>query len=253
MWSYRDLLWELARRDVKLRYKQTALGVIWVILQPLLGAGIFSFVFGAVAKMPSEGLPYMLFSYTGLLGWQAFSSTVSKASDCVVGNSQLVSKIYFPRMILPLSTVLSTLVDFAAGLAMMVVLMTFYRIVPGPSLLLMPAGLVLLITLAMGVGLYTSALMVTYRDLKYVVPVFIQFLLYASPVAYAVSAVPEEFRLFYFLNPLTGLLEAFRWAILGVGTVNPMLLGYSAAVVLFVFALGAFAFKRMERRFADVI
>jgi len=157
LWHFRDLFWALAIRDVKLRYKQTALGVVWVILQPLLGAGIFSFVFGKVAKMPSDGLPYIVFSYTGLLGWQAFNSTLTKASACIVGNSQLVSKVFFPRLILRFSTVLSSLIDFAVGMVVMVVLMVIYGIAPGPGILLMPVALLLLILLAVGLGLYTSA------------------------------------------------------------------------------------------------
>jgi lipopolysaccharide transport system permease protein len=253
LWRYRDLFTALAVRDVKLRYKQTALGVIWVILQPLLGAGIFSFVFGKVAKMPSDGLPYLVFSYTGLLGWQAFNSTLTKTSACVVGNAQLVSKVFFPRLILPLSTVLSTLIDFAVGFAVMAVLMLVYGIVPGPGILLMPVLLLLLLLLAVGLGLYTSALMVEYRDLQYAIPVLLQFLLYASPVAYSVAAVPGNLRPFYMLNPIAGLLEAFRWSLLNRGELNWGYLAYSAAVVFATFIFGTFAFKRMERRFADVI
>jgi lipopolysaccharide transport system permease protein len=253
LWQFRDLFAALAVRDVKLRYKQTALGVIWVILQPLLGAGIFSFVFGKVAKMPSDGLPYIVFSYTGLLGWQAFNSTLTKASACVVGNAQLVSKVFFPRLILPLSTVLSTLIDFAVGFAVMVLLMFIYGILPGPGILLMPVLLLLLILLAVGLGLYTSALMVEFRDLQYAIPVLLQFLLYASPIAYSVSAVPEHLRFWYMLNPISALLEAFRWSLLNRGELNWGGLGYSAAIVVAVFIFGTFAFKRMERRFADVI
>jgi lipopolysaccharide transport system permease protein len=251
--DYRDLLLALAIRDLKLRYKQTALGVIWVILQPLLAAGIMSFVFGAIAKLPSDGLPYFVFSYSGMLAWQAFNSTVTKASACVVANTQLVSKVYFPRLILPFSTVLSTLVDFAVGLAMLAILMVIYGIEPGYSLFLMPVVVALLIVFAVGLGLYTSALMVTYRDLQYVIPYFLQLLMYGSPVAFALSAVPEQLRIFVLVNPITGLLEAFRWTTVSPGTLNWFALGYSAIVVLLVFLFGAFSFKRMERRFADVI
>jgi len=166
MWQFRDLLLALAERDVKLRYKQTALGVVWVILQPLLGAGIFSFVFGRVAKLDSGGIPYFVFSYAGLLGWNAFNSTLSKGSACVVGNAQLVSKIYFPRLLLPLSTVASTLVDFAVAMVLMVVLLFLYGIAPGPAILLLPVWLALLVLLGTGIALYTSALMVSYRDLQ---------------------------------------------------------------------------------------
>jgi lipopolysaccharide transport system permease protein len=253
LWQYRDLLLTLAGRDVKLRYKQTALGVLWVLLQPLLAAGIFAVVFGKVAKLPSDGLPYFLFAYAGLLGWNAFNSTLTKASACVVENAQLVSKIFFPRLILPLSTVFSTLIDFAVALALLAVMMVIYGITPTLGILLLPLWLLLLILLAVGIGLYTSALMVPYRDLRYVIPVLMQFLLYASPVAYAVSAVPQNLRFWFYLNPVSGLLEAFRWSVLGCGQLNWGAVGYASVCVVFVFIFGAYSFKKMERKFADVI
>jgi lipopolysaccharide transport system permease protein len=253
MWHYRDLFMALAMRDVKLRYKQTALGVIWVILQPLLGAGIFSFVFGKIAKMPSDGLPYIVFAFAGMLGWQAFNSTLTKASACVVGNSQLVSKVYFPRLILPLSTVLSSLIDFAIGLVIMAALMLFFRITPGIGLLLMPVVLFFLLLLAVGLGFYTSALMVQYRDLQHAIPALMPFLLYASPVAIPVSQVPVDLLPYYFLNPLAGLIEVFRWSLLGTGDVHVGYVLYSAGMSVGVFIFGVVTFKRMERRFADVI
>lgn len=251
--QFRDLLTTLATRDVKLRYRQTALGALWVVLQPLLAAGIFSFVFGKVAKLPSEGLPYFLFAYAGLLGWNAFSSTLTKASSCLVGSAHLVSKVYFPRLILPLSTVYSTLVDFMVALVLMAVLMVTHSIAPQAQILLLPIWLVLITMLALGCGLIASALMVSYRDVQYVLPVAVQFLMYASPVAYSVSAVPPHLRAFYDLNPLSGLLEAFRWSLLGRGDLNVAALGYSAAASILLFVGGAFSFKRMERKFADVI
>ena len=254
LWQFRDLLTSLAQRDVKLRYRQTALGVVWVILQPLIAAGIFSFVFGKVAKLPPpQGIPYLVFSYAGLLAWNAFSSTLTKSSACLLQNSNLVSKVYFPRLALPLSTVFSTLIDFGVALGMMVVLMVIFHVVPGLALLLLPVWLFLLILLAVGVGLYTSALMVSYRDVQYVLPVVTQFLLYASPVAYTASRVPAKYRIFFEINPLTGLLEAFRWSLLG--TVHPAwgAVAYSVAAAGIVFILGAFSFKKMERKFADVI
>jgi lipopolysaccharide transport system permease protein len=253
LFQYGDLFVALAVRDVKLRYKQTALGVIWVILQPMLAAGIFSFVFGTVAKLPSDGFPYFVFSYASLLGWNAFNGTLTKASSCVVANSSLVSKVFFPRLILPLSCVLLTLIDFAVAATVMVALMFIYHIVPGWGILLLPIWLTLLILLAVGVGLYTSALMVSYRDLGYAIPVLLQFLLYASPVAYAASSVPERFRTLYFLNPISDLLEAMRWSILGRGELSWGWIVYSFGVVVASFVLGAFAFKRMERKFVDVI
>lgn len=253
IWRYRDLFVTLAARDVKLRYRQTALGITWVILQPLLAAAIFTFVFGRVARMPSDGIPYMVFAYAGLLGWTAFNSTLTKSSACIVQNSQLVSKVFFPRMILPLSTVFSTLIDFAVALGVMAALMAWYGVAPGWGVLLLPVWLALLIALAVGLGLYTSALMVSYRDLQYAIPVMVQMLLYASPVAYAVSAVPASVRSYYFLNPLAGLLEAFRWSLLGHGQLQWQYVAYAAAVTAVTFVWGAYSFKRMEQRFADVI
>lgn len=253
LWIYRDLLMTLAERDIKVRYKQTALGVIWVVLQPLIGAAIFTFVFGRVARMSSDGVPYLVFSFAGLLGWNAFNSTLTRASASVVENSRMVSKIYFPRLILPLSTIGSALIDFAVSAVVMVLLMLIYRVHPGWPLLLMPVFLLLLFVAATGVGLYTSALMVSYRDLQYALPPFMQFLLYASPVAYAASSVPASLRGIYYLNPLAALLEGFRWSILGTGQPQTAALVYSIAVVIAVFAIGLFSFKRMERKFADVI
>jgi lipopolysaccharide transport system permease protein len=253
IWQYRDLLTTLAGRDVKLRYRQTALGVLWVLVQPLLAAGVFAIVFGRVAKLPSQGLPYFVFAYAGLLGWNAFSETLARGSASLVENSRLVSKIYFPRLILPLSTVFSSLIDFAVALGLMVFLMLAYRIVPHAGILLLPVWLFLIVLLAVGLALFTSALMVSYRDVQYVMPVVTQMLLYASPVAYAISAVPRGLRPFFFLNPLTGLLEAFRWSLLGIGDLRWGYVGYAAAAALLTFAGGAAFFKRMERRFADVI
>jgi lipopolysaccharide transport system permease protein len=253
LWQYRDLLWTLAGRVIKLRYKQTVLGVAWVIAQPLIAAAIFAFVFGRVAKLPSDGVPYFLFAYAGLLGWNVFNSTLTKVSACLIGNAQLVSKVYFPRLILPLSTVGSTLLDFAVALALFVVLMIVKGVEPTWGILLLPIWLALLLMLAIGLGLYSAALMVLYRDLQYVLPIVLQFLLYASPVAYAVSSAPESLRSILMLNPLAGLLEAFRWSLLGRGHIETSAIVYSAAVAEMSFVLGALAFRQMERRFADVI
>ncbi len=253
IWQFRDLLLTFAARDIKLRYRQTALGVIWVVLQPLIAAGVFAFVFGRVAKLPSDGIPYFLFAYAGLLGWNAFNTTLSKASGCMIQNTQLVSKVYFPRIVLPLSTVFSSLIDFGVALAMLLVMMLTSGLMPGPRLLLLPVWLLLILLLALGFGLFSAALMVSYRDVQYALPVLTQFAMYASPVAYSVSAVPARLRAFYALNPLSGLLEAFRWSLLGKGVLSWSYVGYGAIFSLVVFVCGAFAFKRMERRFADVI
>ena len=253
IWKFRDLLFSLAGRDLRLRYKQTALGVVWVVLQPLMAAGIFSFVFGKVARMPSDGLPYFLFSYAGLMGWNLFSATVTKVSGSLVGNAHLIAKVFFPRMVLPLSSLPSVLIDFGVAVAMMAVLLVVYGVAPGWGLALLPVWIVILLLLATGLGLCLASLMVSYRDVAYVLPVALQILLYASPIAYAVSAVPVHLRVWYDLNPLAGLLEAMRWSILGHGTMNWPLLGYSAGISVAVMLLGLFSFKRMERQFADVI
>jgi lipopolysaccharide transport system permease protein len=253
MWQFRDLLLALAERDVKLRYKQTALGVIWVVLQPLLGAGIFTFVFGRVAKFDSGGIPYFIFSYAGLLGWNAFNSTLSKGSACVLLNAQLVSKVYFPRLLLPLSTVASTLVDFAVAMGLMIFLMVFYHVNPGIGVLLLPIWLAFLVLLGAGIALFASALMVSYRDLQYVIPILLQFLLYASPVAYSVKMVPQHLRAVFMINPIAGLLEAFRWSLLGTGQLHLGQLAYSTIMAGVIFLLGALSFSKMEEQFADVI
>jgi lipopolysaccharide transport system permease protein len=253
IWHFRDLLFSLAGRDLRLRYKQTALGVVWVVLQPLMAAGIFSFVFGKVAQMPSDGLPYFLFSYAGLLGWNLFSSTVTKVSGSLVGNAHLISKVFFPRLVLPLSSVPSVLIDFAVAVAMMAVLMGMYGVAPGLELALFPALIGLLLLLATGIGLCLASLMVSYRDVAYVLPVALQILLYASPIAYSVAAVPQHLRVWFDLNPLAAILEAMRWSIFGRGAMDWTMLGYSAAVSVAVMLVGLFSFKRMERKFADVI
>jgi lipopolysaccharide transport system permease protein len=253
LWLYRDLLVTLAGRDIKLRYRQTALGVVWVILQPLLAAAIFAFVFGRVAKMPSQGLPYMVFAYAGLLGWNAFNSTLTKAGSCIVQNSQLISKVYFPRLLLPLSTVGGTLLDFAVAACVMAVMMIAYRIVPGWPMLLLPVWLMLLVLGAVGLGLYTAALMVSYRDLQYAIPPLLQFLLYASPVAYSAAQVPARLQTYFYLNPLTGLLEAFRWSLLNRGDMRWGFIAYAAAMAVAMFIFGAVSFTKMEQKFADVI
>jgi lipopolysaccharide transport system permease protein len=249
IWQFRELLLRLAGRDLKLRYKQTALGVIWVVLQPLMAAGVLFFVFNKVAKLPSTFLSV----YAGLMAWGLFSNTLTKTSACLVGNAQLISKVFFPRLILPLSTVPSALVDFAVAAAMLAVMMAINGIAPTPAVLLLLVPIAILLALALGVGLLTASLAVSYRDVQYVLPVFLQILLYASPVAYTVSMVPPDLRPFYTINPLSGVLECFRWCVLGLDAppLRPLL--YSAAVAATFLLIGLYAFKRMERKFADVI
>lgn len=258
VWHFRDLLFSLAARDVKLRYRQTALGALWVLLQPLLGAGILSFIFNRIASLPTGGVPPLVFSYVGMLGFTLFSSTLSKASSSLVGNSQLISKVYFPRLILPLSTILSSLVDFGVGLLMLIVLMLIYRIAPTTALISMPLWIASILLLSVGFGLFFSAVMVTYRDVQYVLPVLISFLTFASPIAYSVSFVvektPAELRSFYFLlNPLSGLLESLRWSLIGSSDVPWNYVGMASLISVVVFLGGLLSFRQMEERFADVI
>jgi lipopolysaccharide transport system permease protein len=258
LWQFRDLMFELAGRDVKLRYKQTILGPIWIVLQPLLGAGAFSFVFGKVANLQNAEIPnYFLFSYAGLLGWNLFSTTLTKTSGCLVGNSHLISKIFFPRLVLPLSVIPSVLLDFFVSLGVMIVLLLVTRTPVTIQLIWLPVWTIILLLLSMGVGLCTAALAVSYRDVQMLLPVLTQILQLACPVVYALSRVPARFLRWYMLNPLVGVISAFRWSILpGYGACKPPGIGsvlYALAAGIVVFVLGAYSFKRMERKFADVI
>lgn len=253
LWAFRDLLSSFAVRDLRLRYRQTALGAAWVVVQPLVGAAIFTFVFGKVAGLPSEGVPYLALAYTGLVAWTLFSGILTKSSASLVGNASLVSKVYFPRLLLPLSVVASGLVDLSVALAVLAVILAVYGIVPGPGLLLLPVWLLLVVLLALGVGLIACSLMVRYRDVQYVLPVMTQFLLFGSPVAYALSAVPQHLQVFVAVNPLTGLLEGFRWSLLDAGDLPVLAVIWSAVFACTAFVLGSLAFASLEREFADVI
>lgn len=253
LWEFRDLANRFVVRDLKLRYRQTALGLIWVVLQPLLAAGAFAFVFGKVAGLSSEGVPYFAFAYAGMLAWNLFNGALTRMSGSLVGNAQLVSKIFFPRLVLPLSTLGSVLVDFAVALVMGVVVLGVAGVSPGWAALTLPLWLTLITVLAAGLGLLCAALMVPYRDVSYVLPVATQLLLYASPIAYALSSVPASARGWIQLNPLTGVLEGFRWSTLGVGELRMGATVWSIVCAMVLFLLGTFVFTRMERRFADVI
>lgn len=253
LWHFRDLLATLAGRDVKLRYRQTALGVIWDLIQPVVPAFILAVVFGQIARISSEGVPAFTFVYAGMLGWNAFSTTVSKASSSLVQDAALLSKVYFPRLVLPLSTVLSTLVDFAIAALLLPPLFAASGIRPGLGLVLLPIWLLMVIALAFGLGLWLSALMVMYRDVKYALPVLLTFLMYASPIAYPASAIPPTLRGYFLINPLAPLIEAMRWSFFNNGKLLWGSLVYSAVFMVVVLLWGAFVFSRMERRFADVV
>ncbi|MDQ6839639.1 MAG: ABC transporter permease [Actinomycetota bacterium] len=243
----------MTRRDITLRYRQTALGVIWVILQPLLAAGIFTFVFGSIAKFTSDGVPYIVFSYTGLLGYNAFANSLTSMSTCLVTNGALVSKVYFPRLILPLSQIGSKLVDFLVAFALYLVLNVTSHVGFHLSLLTLPGWMLLAYGTALGLGLLTSALNVSYRDVGYIVPVALPLLLYLAPVAYGVQEVPHGLRRFYDINPLVGVINGFRWCLLGRGTLNAGSTIYAAVFTATVLVVGTLYFRSHERRFADVI
>jgi lipopolysaccharide transport system permease protein len=253
VWHFRELLFTLASRDLKLRYKQTALGVIWVILQPLAASGVLAFVFGAVAKLSTDGVPPFLFTFAGMLGWNLFSNTLTKTSTSLVGNSHLISKVFFPRLILPLSTVPSVMVDFGVTLAMLAILMIFTGVAPTWTIILLPLWMIVLLMFALGIGLITAALTVSYRDVQYILPVALQILFFASPIGYAVAAVAEHLRPWYRLNPLAAPIEAFRASLLPTTHPPAIMLLYSFAISAAVFVIGLFTFKSMERKFADVI
>ena len=251
---FKDLLFQLAARDVKLRYKQTLLGVTWVVLQPVLAAGLLNFAFGVVAGLKTDRTPYFLFSFVGLAAWNLFGWTLSKTSSSMVGNAYLVSKVYFPRLILPLSGTLSTLLDFSVSMAVMVVLMVIYGVRPGWALLVLPIWACLLLCMSLGIGFIAAALTVDYRDVQYILPILIPFMLYASPVAYPASRLPVHYqRLFFLLNPIAALIEGFRWSLLHTARPPLPYVAWSAAVAVTLFIFGAAVFRRTERNVADVI
>lgn len=250
---YRDLLRAFAARDITLRYRQTVLGVAWVILQPLLGAVIFAFVFGRVAGLSSDGLPYVVFGLAGLLAWNIFSSILTRASISLTSVGPMVSKVYFPRIALPLSVLGSVLVDFAVGFALQIAALVYYHVSPGWRVVLLPAWLLLVVSLSSGIGLVASALAVRYRDVLQVVPIAIQFLMFLSPVGYQVAAVPAGVRWAVGINPLTGILQGFRWSLLGRGGLDTAQVAWSVVGSLAALALGVSIFSSLERDFADVI
>ncbi len=252
LWRYRELLYFLTWRDVKVRYKQTFLGAAWAILQPLLTMVIFSVIFGQLAKLPSDGIPYPIFTFTALLPWQLFAFALTNSSNSLVGSQNLVSKVYFPRLVIPIASVLPGLVDFAISFVVLLGMMLYFQIPLTARALVLPLFLLLALGTALGVGLWLSALNVEYRDIRYVVPFLTLFWQYATPVAYSSSLIPEKWRLLYGLNPMTGVVEGFRWALLGSGDVGEML-WVSVLIILVLLVTGLLYFKRMEATFADVI
>jgi len=253
LWQFRELIYFFVWRDIKVRYKQTAIGAAWAILQPALAMIVFALFFGKLAHMPTEGLPILVFYYSGLLPWMYFSNSLTNATSTIVQNQNIITKVYFPRLALPISAVLSGLLDFAIGCLLLVPLMVVYRVRPGLPLLLLPVFLLLTVLMAAGAGLWLSAMNAIYRDVRYVVPFLVQFWLFASPVAYASSIVPAKWRWLYGLNPMAGIIEGFRWSLTGRGDPPGPMIIVSVAVVLVVLASGLFYFQKMESTVADVV
>ncbi len=251
VWAYRELLYFFVWRDVKIRYKQTAIGVLWVVLQPVLTMLVFTLFFGRLAKLPSQGLPYPVFYFAALVPWTYFSSALQMTTSVVVDNQRLITKVYFPRLILPISAALSGLVDFSIGFVVLAIFTFAYGIHPTLAALWLPALLTLAVFTALGVGLWLSALNALYRDVRYVIPFLIQFWMFASPVAYPSTLVPPRWRWLYGLNPMAGVIDGFRWAITGRGQAPGLLLLASAFAITLVLLGGLFFFNRMEGTVAD--
>ena len=253
LWKYRDLLWLLAGRDVKLRYKQTALGLTWVVLQPFVAALIFAVIFGHFGNLPSDGQSYLLFVFAGLLSWNYFSGALQRAGNSLVNDSRLISKVYFPRLLIPLASTGAVLIDFFVTLAVLLVLMLMFHTPFTWRLLTLPFFLLLTTVVAVGVSLWLSALNVQYRDFMYALPFLIQVWMYASPVVYATSIISQRWQFLFSLNPAVGFIEGFRWALLGTSTLTPAMVLISTAVGLLTLISGAYVFRRIERTFADVV
>jgi lipopolysaccharide transport system permease protein len=253
VWEAREVLWRFGTRDILLRYRQTAVGVAWVILQPLAAAGIFAIIFGQVADLPSNGVPYFVFSFAGLLGWNLLGGIVDRASASLVANQSLVSKVFFPRLLVPFATALSVLLDFAVAFGLFVVLLFVFGINPGWPILLLPVWMAVGIAIAMGVGIAASSLMVKYRDVGYVLPWLMQILFFATPVAYSLEAVPPDLMWVFASNPLTWLMEAYRWSLLGLQAPPLWQIGALIVTAVLVFTGGLLVFQKFERGFADVI
>ena len=253
LWHARELVYFFVWRDIKVRYKQTAIGAAWAVLQPLLTMAVFTLFFGRLAKIPSDGLPYPLFYYCALLPWMYFAASLQNATNVIVEQQRVITKVFFPRLVLPLSAVTSPLLDLGIGFSFLVLMMVYYGVRPTASLLLLPLFLALAVLTALGVGLWLSALNAIYRDIRYVVPFLVQFWMFASPVAYPSSLVPERWRWLYGLNPMAGVIEGFRWALTSHGNPPSGLLAASSAAVLLLLASGTLYFQKMEGIIADVV
>ncbi len=253
IWAYRELLYFLVWRDIKVRYKQTALGAAWAVLQPVLTMIVFSVFFGRLAKVPSDGIPYPIFAYAALLPWQLFAFALSESANSLVGSQNLIQKVYFPRLVIPFAGVLAGLVDFAIAFVVLLGMMAYYGIHPTAAILAVPVLIVFAVVAALSVGLWLSALNVKFRDVRYTIPFLTQFWMFATPVAYPSSLVPIKWRALLGLNPMAGVVEGFRWALLGKSTSPGPLLWVSVGVVILLLIGGLGYFRRMEKTFADIV
>ena len=253
LWRYRELIYFLTWRDIKVRYKQATLGIAWAVLQPLMTMVIFTVIFGTLLKTPSQGIPYPLFSLSALLPWQLFASALQRSSTSLVGNANLLTKIYFPRLAIPLASIFAALVDFLISFVVLIGVMIYYRYMPGWNALWLPLLVLLALLTALAVGLWLSALNVQYRDIQQIVPFLIQVWMYASPIVYPIETIPAGiWRWLYSLNPMVGVIQGFRWALLG-GTPPDLTLVISVAMVLILLVSGLYYFRRMEKTFADIV
>jgi lipopolysaccharide transport system permease protein len=254
IWSYRGLFYFLAWRDILVRYKQTVIGIAWAVIRPFLTMIVFTIIFGKLAKLPSEGVPYPILVFAAMLPWQFFASSLSEASNSLIGNVNLISKVYFPRLIIPASSIITSFVDFLISGTILVILMVWYQFIPGWRLITLPLFIAIAFAASMGAGLWLTALNVKYRDFRYIVPFIVQFGLYISPVGFSSTVVPEKWRLLYSINPMVGVIDGFRWAILG-GDVKIFWPGFliSLALVGIIFFTGIWYFRKTEKTFADVI
>jgi lipopolysaccharide transport system permease protein len=253
LWEYRELLYFLVWRDIKVRYKQTALGASWAIIQPFFTMVGFSLFFGQLAKVPSDGIPYPIFSFAALVPWTFFANGLGQASNSLVGSGTLITKVYFPRLIIPLASVFSGIVDFLIAFAVLIVMMLYYGLWPTLTALYLPLFLLLALVTSLGVGLWLSALNVEYRDVRYVVPFITQFWLFVTPIAYPSSLLQQPWRTIYGLNPMVGVVEGFRWALLRTNTAPGPIIAVSSAAAVLILVSGAFYFRRMEKTFADIV
>jgi lipopolysaccharide transport system permease protein len=253
LWRYRELLYFLAWRDILVRYKQTVIGIFWALIRPMLTMAILTVVFGRIAQMPSNGIPYPILVFTGMLPWQFFATAFSESSNSVVLNSGMISKVYFPRIVIPMSSVITSMVDFVISFAIMMLILFYYQYNPNIKAVFLPLFIILVFATAFGAGLWVSALMVRYRDFKYIIPFIIQFGLYISPVGFSSSVIPEKWNLIYILNPMVGIIDGFRWAILNDYPIQIASLISSVLSVTLIILSGIWYFRKTEKEFADII